>query len=257
MPDFLRAAPRAHQRQCLRALVHSHRLAEALQRLQRIAQREQGIRIVGTCCQGLFGAGCGVGMPAEVIQDDGAVAPGVRGCRLQGQGAFVAVQRFPQAAEAAQRVAAVVPGQRVARVEAQRGVVGMQCRFGLAEVLQGRAEVAMRACLTPVDLQGGADQVDGTGRVALLARDHAAQMQGVELARRGSQHLRVQLARLLQPSLLVQGHGLPEQGAWFHLSSSSGPFCSAGVHAPACRWRRRSRCRRPAPAAGTRVRPGP
>jgi hypothetical protein len=78
---------------------------------------------------------------------------------------------------------------------------------GAAGVQQGHAEIAMGGCLR-VDVQRARDQVNGGAEVALLAGDHAQQVQRVELARIEFQHLPVQRLRRFEPSLLVQFDGL-------------------------------------------------
>ncbi len=194
-----------------RAVVGIDGLVQPRHALQRIAEGEQGVRIARPRRQRLARAGHGVGVAAQVVQGDRAVAPGFGKRGLDAQRARVAVQRLVQPAQAPQRIAAVVPGQRVVRIQAQRRLVAVQRRAGAAQVLQRGAQVAVRARLLRVDGQRVRDQARRQRRIAALALDHAQQVQGVELARRGLQHLPVQRLGRVQPALPVQLHGLLQQ----------------------------------------------
>ena len=143
---------------------------------------------------------------------------GVIGLELQC--ALVAVQRFVETRQPAQRVAAIAPCQRIGRIERQCALVAGQRFIAAACVEQGHAEIAVCGSLRAVDVQRPRNQFNRGIEVTLLARDHAQQMQRIELARIEFQHLPVQRLRRFKPSLLVQFDGLLKKGCGQGLSHS-------------------------------------
>jgi len=194
-----------------RAVVGIDRVAQAAQQVQRVGAHAQCLRIARLAGQGALGAVERGLRLAQVEQGRRAVAGRLRVGRPERQRALVAVHRLLRPPELAQRIAAVRERHGIAGMQAQGLVVGGQCIGAAAQILQGSAQVAVGRRLGRVDGDGLADQRHRPRGVALLAMDHAEQVQGVELVRRGGQHRAVQVLGLRQPACLVVGDGLLQQ----------------------------------------------
>jgi hypothetical protein len=81
------------------------------------------------------------------------------------------------------------------------------------------------ARLAGIDLQRRADQLDGARRIAALAFDHPAQVQGVELLRVERQHLGIQRLRL--PPAVPAGAGRRPGGAGRAFQHMANPISSS------------------------------
>lgn len=100
---------------------------------------------------------------------------------------------------------------RVARLQRQRALETRQRVCVAAQILQGDAEIAVCDGLAVVNGNRLPDQGERALRIAALARQNPAQMQGIEIARIGGQHLIVQSLRASEIALLMQRHRLLQQ----------------------------------------------
>ncbi len=77
--------------------------------------------------------------------------------------------------------------------------------------MPGGAQVAPGDGLPCIDGQGAFDQADGELRLSALARQHAQEVQGIEMLRRKFKQSAVTPFRLGQRATLVQGQGSLQQ----------------------------------------------
>jgi hypothetical protein len=110
-----------------------------------------------------------------------------------------------------------LPRDRVAEIHMRLGVVGPErdrlavMRGGFVQPAQcaiGKADIIVKVWHALVERQRLADQVDRDIAAAGLMRQHAEQMQGVDMLRIGRQRLAIMLLRLLQPAGLMR----PQRG---------------------------------------------
>ena len=196
-----RRGPGAQRGQHVADLVHvlaqRQGLAEGLDGLRLGMQRQQALRATDQCL-------------------------GVVG--LQRQRRVEAGQRLHGLVQRAQAGAAVAQGLGVLGAHGQRALEGLQPRPGAGPGYPAcLPRLFQRGCAVRALREGAGQQAEGLVEAVGLARQHAQQVQRVEMRGRRAQHAAVAGLGLVQAALLVQGQALLEiaAGGWRHGVQSS------------------------------------
>ena len=161
----------------------------------RFLQRLDGLRILAV----------GAERVSEIVMRLGELG-------ADGNGRLVAGQRLLQLSPRAQRIAAIIERFDISRIEGDGLVIARDRLVEPSERRQSQAEIGMGRGDPRIDGDGPGDQGNAALEILILQRDHAGEMQGVEMA------------RLQRQDSLVKGQGLGQETALMKAESALEPI---------------------------------
>ena len=133
---------------------------------------------------------------------------GVRGSRLEHDGAVATLERSLVAPQRTERVAAIAPGVGVARLQHNRPVITLERRLIVLKSVQHAAAVVVGLGIVRIRLNRLVDQLQREFASSHLKRDQAEKMQRARMAGRDLQYLAIERFRLGKLSGLVMSDRL-------------------------------------------------